>query len=265
MFCAELLRSCVPESRRVSKPWVSEVSNTDIVMILPLNNLSRGSSRISSSLPSCRAFPVNPKSFSRQLCASNSTASSFITTPIFYVNATPHIGHLYTALLSDAYARFERLKGRTVVFATGTDEHGLKIEKAAKVANVTPQSHCDKVSQQFDRMCKEFDVSNTHFIRTTDVKHKSIVAQFWVIIEHWFRVVGLFFSTSNLKFSRTTWFAKVLFTRKTTRDGTPLMMKLSYLKFNLQKQCPDAGRKSKSILNQDIRSSGAKKKTTCSD
>ncbi|CAG7731979.1 unnamed protein product [Allacma fusca] len=105
---------------------------------------------------------------------------SFVTTPIFYVNSTPHIGHLYSALVADAYSRFEILRGeRSRVFATGTDEHGMKIEKAAKEAGRDVKSHCDIISASFRRLSDEFNISYTDFIRTTEERHKTAVVHFW--------------------------------------------------------------------------------------
>ena len=114
--------------------------------------------------------------------ASRKSLSTMVTTPIFYVNSNPHIGHLYTALLADAYVRYQVLKGNgdSLIFATGTDEHGMKVEKAAAEAGRGVQEHCDIVSQSFRRMCNEFDVNYTDFIRTTDERHKDAVAKFWV-------------------------------------------------------------------------------------
>ena len=73
----------------------------------------------------------------------------YITTPIYYVNDKPHIGHAYTTLACDAYARFQRLDGQDVKFLTGTDEHGQKVEDAATKAGIAPQDFTDKVSQNF--------------------------------------------------------------------------------------------------------------------
>jgi methionyl-tRNA synthetase len=75
-----------------------------------------------------------------------------VMSPIFYVNATPHIGHLYTAILCDASARFERLKGNQVLFTIGTDEHGLKIQKKATELKMDPKEMCDKNSEVFRKL-----------------------------------------------------------------------------------------------------------------
>ena len=93
----------------------------------------------------------------------------------------PHIGHVYTAVLADAAARFRRLQGNDpVIFSTGTDEHGLKIQTAALAAKTDPSSHCDQISEAFRQVLEECQISHNDFIRTTEVRHKTTVQQFWV-------------------------------------------------------------------------------------
>ncbi|MCM8819397.1 MAG: methionine--tRNA ligase, partial [Candidatus Omnitrophica bacterium] len=99
----------------------------------------------------------------------------YITTPLYYVNASPHIGHAYTNIISDCMARFRRLEGKDVFFLTGTDEHGGKIQKAAYESNLDTQSFVDKVSANFKSLWKELDISYDFFIRTTDTFHKQVV------------------------------------------------------------------------------------------
>ncbi len=103
----------------------------------------------------------------------------YITTPIYYVNDIPHIGHAYTNLVCDVIARFMKLSGKKVNFITGTDEHGLKIEKAAKKLKLAPQEFVDKISVNFNIMNKKLFISNNDFIRTTEQKHKEAVQYFW--------------------------------------------------------------------------------------
>jgi methionyl-tRNA synthetase len=102
----------------------------------------------------------------------------YITTPIYYVNDVPHIGHAYTTIAADVLARYWRLRGRDVFFLTGLDEHGQKVQQAAAKAGVDPQAHCDKLAPQFQQLWKRLNISNDAFIRTTDPQHKSIVQQF---------------------------------------------------------------------------------------
>ena len=103
----------------------------------------------------------------------------YVTTPIYYVNDSPHIGHAYTTLACDALARFMRLDGREVHFLTGTDEHGQKVEKAASDAGLDPQAFTDQVSQRFRDLAAAMNCSNDDFIRTTEPRHKRGVAALW--------------------------------------------------------------------------------------
>ncbi len=96
----------------------------------------------------------------------------FITTPIYYVNDVPHIGHAYTTIIADTMARYYRLVGYDTFFLTGTDEHGQKIEEAAKAHCKTPKEYADEVSAKFRSLWDEFEISYDHFIRTTDDYHK---------------------------------------------------------------------------------------------
>jgi methionyl-tRNA synthetase len=105
--------------------------------------------------------------------------SYYLTTPIFYVNGAPHIGHAYTTIAADVIARFKRLDGERVHFLTGTDEHGQKVEKAAKVAGLDPQSFTDDVSAKFQNMLNVLNISNDDFIRTTQPRHKAGVTALW--------------------------------------------------------------------------------------
>jgi methionyl-tRNA synthetase len=101
--------------------------------------------------------------------------SFYITTPIYYVNDVPHIGHAYTTVAADVLARYWRLRGRDVFFLTGLDEHGQKVQQAAAKAGIDPQAHCDKLAPQFQILWKRLNISNDAFIRTTDAPHKSVV------------------------------------------------------------------------------------------
>jgi len=107
----------------------------------------------------------------------------YITTPIYYVNDKPHIGHAYTTLACDVLARFKRLDGYDVRFLTGTDEHGQKVEKAAQAAEISPQSFTDQVSQNFRDLTDTMNFSNDDFIRTTEERHKAACQEIWRILE----------------------------------------------------------------------------------
>ncbi|XP_060825235.1 methionine--tRNA ligase, mitochondrial-like isoform X2 [Bombus pascuorum] len=109
--------------------------------------------------------------------------SIYITTPIFYVNAGPHIGHLYTAVLADTIARFNAMLGHSVFLCTGTDEHGMKVQKAASNVTLPIPEYCTQVSCQFQEMCDVFDVEYSKFIRTTEERHQEAVLNFWNRLE----------------------------------------------------------------------------------
>jgi methionyl-tRNA synthetase len=105
--------------------------------------------------------------------------AAYITTPIYYVNDKPHIGHAYTTLACDTLARFWRLQGKDVKFLTGTDEHGQKVEKAAATANISPQDFVDTVSQTFCHLIDKMEVTNDDFIRTTEPRHIKAAQALW--------------------------------------------------------------------------------------
>ncbi|MDA5193851.1 methionine--tRNA ligase [Govanella unica] len=109
--------------------------------------------------------------------------SFYITTPIYYVNDVPHIGHAYTTLACDVMARFKRLDGFDVWFLTGTDEHGQKVEKSAAAAGMTPISFCDKVSARFRDLAEVMNFSNNNFIRTTETRHIEACQALWRKLE----------------------------------------------------------------------------------
>jgi methionyl-tRNA synthetase len=98
-----------------------------------------------------------------------------ITTPIYYVNDKPHIGHAYTSTACDVIARFMRLSGREVFFLSGTDEHGQKVEQSAEKSGVDPQTFVDTVSENFRDLLDLLNISNDYFVRTTDEAHKKSV------------------------------------------------------------------------------------------
>ncbi|MBV9813906.1 MAG: methionine--tRNA ligase [Acetobacteraceae bacterium] len=103
----------------------------------------------------------------------------YVTTPIYYVNGAPHVGHVYTSIACDVLARWKRLDGYDVFFLTGTDEHGQKVEKAARDAGVAPQSFVDGVARQFREAADLFGISYDDFIRTTEQRHKDGCAEIW--------------------------------------------------------------------------------------
>ena len=101
--------------------------------------------------------------------------SYYVTTPIYYVNDKPHIGHSYTTVLADILTRFHALFGEDAYFLTGTDEHGQKVEKAAAKRNVPPLQHCNETVVRFQELWKKLGIKNSDFIRTTEERHMKIV------------------------------------------------------------------------------------------
>ncbi|MBL28944.1 MAG: methionine--tRNA ligase [Rhodospirillaceae bacterium] len=106
-------------------------------------------------------------------------SSFYVTTPIYYVNDVPHIGHAYTTIACDVLARFMRLDGRNVRFLTGTDEHGQKVEKSAAAAGEAPRAFVDRVSQRFRELVEKLDISHDDFIRTTEDRHIKASQAIW--------------------------------------------------------------------------------------
>ncbi|KAB0380633.1 methionine--tRNA ligase, mitochondrial [Muntiacus reevesi] len=143
----------------------------------------RGASRVSLSEDfSLRHYSSGPLG----VRGDTHDSRAYFTTPIFYVNAAPHIGHLYSALLADALCRHHRLRvpsDAATGFSTGTDEHGLKIQQAAAAAGLAPSELCDRVSAQFQQLFREADVSSTDFIRTTEARHRIAVQHFWRVLK----------------------------------------------------------------------------------
>src|SRR5688572_26842169 len=101
----------------------------------------------------------------------------YITTPIYYPNAEPHLGHVYTTLAADTIARYHRLAGDDTFFLTGTDEHGIKMVKTAEAAGVEPRFLADRYVQAFQNAWREFHITHDDFIRTTSDRHKKAVAR----------------------------------------------------------------------------------------
>jgi methionyl-tRNA synthetase len=103
--------------------------------------------------------------------------SFYVTTPIYYVNDQPHIGHAYTTVAADVLARYHRTRGRDVYFQTGTDEHGQKVQSAAEERGLDPKGHADMMVENFQTLWTKLDISHDAFIRTTDADHKKVVRE----------------------------------------------------------------------------------------
>ena len=99
----------------------------------------------------------------------------FLTTPIYYVNDKPHIGHAYTTILADTISRFRKLIGESSFFLTGLDEHGLKVQQAAERNKKSPQDHCDSMAPAFIDLWKKLNIDYDDFIRTTEKRHSQVV------------------------------------------------------------------------------------------
>ena len=109
--------------------------------------------------------------------------SFYITTPIYYPSGRPHMGHAYSSIIADFFARFKSIDDYNVHFLTGTDEHGLKIQRSAEKAGQDPKKFCDQISQTFKDLSKILNLSNTDFIRTTEDRHKKTVQHLWSLLE----------------------------------------------------------------------------------
>ncbi len=107
----------------------------------------------------------------------------YITTPIYYPSAKPHMGHAYTSILADFFARIKTIQGYNVFFLTGTDEHGQKIQRAAEKEGMDPLKFCDEISKTFQNLSKTLNLTNTDFIRTTETRHAKSVIDLWKILE----------------------------------------------------------------------------------
>ena len=103
----------------------------------------------------------------------------YITTPIYYPSAKPHMGHAYSSIIADFFARFKRIDGFDVHFLTGTDEHGLKIQRSAEKSSIDPLIFCNQISETFRNLSKKLNLTNTDFIRTTEDRHKKTVQHLW--------------------------------------------------------------------------------------
>ena len=103
----------------------------------------------------------------------------YITTPIYYPSAKPHMGHAYSSIIADFFARFKKIQGFNVFFLTGTDEHGQKIQRAAEKKGMEPLKFCDEISETFRNLSKILNLSNDDFIRTTENRHHKAVTEIW--------------------------------------------------------------------------------------
>src|SRR5580704_16151767 len=111
------------------------------------------------------------------------TTRFYVTTPIYYVNDSPHLGTAYTTIAADALRRYHQLRGSETRMLTGTDEHGLKIEREANERKTTPQTFADEMSARFRAAWPQLGVETDDFIRTTEVRHTKLVQDLWKRVE----------------------------------------------------------------------------------
>jgi leucyl-tRNA synthetase len=159
-------------------PLLRRRHDAALAMVLPA-----AASRLQQHSPQLRP-PARHASSRIAACAATSAAEPgrkpyYVTTPIYYVNGEPHIGHAYTTLACDVLARFKRLDGHEVMFLTGTDEHGQKVEQSALAAGETPQAFADRVSASFRELAETYDFSCDQFIRTTEPRHFQAARALW--------------------------------------------------------------------------------------
>ena len=145
----------------------------------------------------------------------------YITTPIYYPSAKPHMGHAYSSIVADFFARIMKIQGFNVFFLTGTDEHGQKIQRAAEKKGMDPLSFCNEISKTFRNLSKTLNLSNTDFIRTTEPRHAKSVTNLWKILENkdeiylskysgWYSVSDeAFYSEDEISISNGTKNAKI--------------------------------------------------------
>src|SRR3990172_2528082 len=121
--------------------------------------------------------PIPGNRLMNQLTFKRMRPSFYVTTPIYYVNDLPHIGHAYSTVVADAFARYHRLCGDDVFFLTGTDEHGQKVAKAAAARGLDPQTHVNQMVTPFKELWARYAITNDDFIRTTEERHRTVVQQ----------------------------------------------------------------------------------------
>ncbi|XP_071376917.1 methionine--tRNA ligase, mitochondrial [Centroberyx affinis] len=161
------------------------------MMRIPYLDIVRNCKAVRRVQQSAFSTPISPQWNQQRIklrcmCThlSKNERNYYITTPIFYVNASPHLGHLYSAVMADCLHRYKLLQGFNSKFATGTDEHGLKIQQAADAAGKDPLSFCTEVSERFRHLFRSCSISHTDFIRTTEQRHRLAVQHFWSVLQN---------------------------------------------------------------------------------
>ncbi|KAK0651850.1 tRNA synthetases class I (M)-domain-containing protein [Cercophora newfieldiana] len=129
---------------------------------------------------SCRSQPVASLQFARS--RTTSAKPYYVTTPIFYVNAAPHVGHMYSMVLADVLKRWQTLTGKPAILCTGTDEHGMKVQRSATVEGMETKEFCDENAAKFEKLAQKANIDYDRFIRTTDPDHVQAVEYFWFLL-----------------------------------------------------------------------------------
>ncbi|EER92662.1 methionine--tRNA ligase, chloroplastic/mitochondrial [Sorghum bicolor] len=154
----------------------------------PCSSLAAGARRLAFASPLPRTLTPALRCGVRGRCIASASSSPdaasspepyVLTTPLYYVNAPPHMGSAYTTIAADAIARFQRLQEKNVIFITGTDEHGEKIAASAEASGRNPKEHCDAISSSYKTLWADLDIEYDKFIRTTDSKHEAVVNEFY--------------------------------------------------------------------------------------
>lgn len=145
-----------------------------LVFESPISHKASWTCRNCRQKPHIRQYAVTSKKLSAA-----GEKPSYITTPIFYVNAAPHVGHLYSMVLADTLKRWEVLKGKRALLSTGIDEHGMKVQRAAQKAGSDPLSFCDKGGEVFKQLARDAELQNDFFVRTSSPKHHDAVQYAW--------------------------------------------------------------------------------------
>ncbi|KAL2263598.1 hypothetical protein VTK26DRAFT_6065 [Humicola hyalothermophila] len=156
------------------------------------STLTQPKSWVCSSCKTSR-FAVPSRRYSSQLSPSTADKPYYVTTPIFYVNAAPHLGHMYSMVLADVFKRWQTLLGNRAILCTGTDEHGMKVQQAATLHDMDPKLFCDENAEKFQELAKLSRVEYDRFIRTTDDDHVQAVEHFWFLL----RERGLIYETKH--------------------------------------------------------------------
>jgi methionyl-tRNA synthetase len=155
------------------RSWRSHLTPRRFVRVGPTKAL------LAADSPSIAKEAVDPYAYAGK----TQLEPYYITTPIYYVNGMPHLGHAYTSVSADVISRFHRKDGREVYFLTGTDEHGQKVQQSAHKAGVEPQKYVDEVSKVFQNISKSLGCTPDRFIRTTEEQHQRTVQALWKLLE----------------------------------------------------------------------------------